>query len=500
MARTTPTDEWPIYNCHIHTFTRKHTPRHFIKFVLSDPKLGRINLLKFLLYLILFALYVTVVFILGNYLAWLSARLDGLNLPVYAVLLLLEGLFAAPLVVLVFMVAALVLLLLAQAALDAAIERRERRQPGRAHGRLMDMRSWVHKGQKAVAHPNILVDLLVWFNPASSNDIFERIARFLRIAAQPTQEDVFIEIQKQYQTKETKTRFVVLPMNMAHMKMGDPKESIDCQHEQLLALAHQYEDQIIPFYAADPRQPGVVEQVRKHVLNGPFRGIKIYPNLGYAPYHATLMEIYAICVEGEIPVLTHCSPGGIWQYGLPEKTRRAYSQPESYQRIFEKYPTLKLCLAHFGGAEEWARRLNRDVRTDRYPEQPWVRTIYEMIANGESQCPNLYTDIAYTAFTPRVKGLYVDLVDYLKVLLSHPRVRTRVLFGSDYYMVEQEKVSEKEASILLRSRLGEDLYKQIAHTNPIEFLRRRPPAAAARQAVKRTKAVRTRPVGRASST
>ena len=107
----------------------------------------------------------------------------------------------------------------------------------------------------------------------------------------------------------------------------------------------------------------------------------------------------------------------------------------------------------------------------------WVRTIYKMIASGEY--PNLYTDISYTVFTPRVAGLYVDLVDYLKVLLNDSRVRKRVLFGSDYYMVERESISEKEASLLLRSRLGEELYKQIAYTNPREFLGIEPPAAPA---------------------
>ena len=91
-----------------------------------------------------------------------------------------------------------------------------------------------------------------------------------------------------------------------------------------------------------------------------------------------------------------------------------------------------------------------------------------MITSGNY--PNLYTDISYTVFTPKVQGLYIDLVDYLKVLLSHPLVRKRVLFGSDYYMVERESISEKEVSLLLRSRLGEDLYKQIAYTNPREFL------------------------------
>lgn len=477
MNRPDTTDRWPIYNCHMHTFTRKHTPKHFILFVLSDAKLGKINPLKFLLFLFLLFLYVTAVYALGNYILLLSTRLDGLTMPGYTLLLLLEGLLVVPLVVLAFIVLAVLVLLLGQAGVDAVLDRRSRRQPERQNRGLMKVKSLVHQCQELVAHPNILVNLLVWLNPASSNDIFERIARFLKIAAQPTQAAVFEQIRRQYQTRETKTRFVVLPMDMTHMGLGALKESIDSQHEQLLALADQeeYRGQIIPFYAADPRQKDLVEKVRRHVVNGRFRGIKIYPNLGYPPYHETLMEIYEMCEAHEIPVMTHCSPGGIWQYGLAENTRREYSQPASYKRVLEKYPRLKLCLAHFGGAEEWARRLNREIQKDKYPEEPWVRTIYEMIAEGHQDYPNLYADISYTAFRPKVHGLYVDLVDYLKVLLAHPRVQTRVLFGSDYYMIEQEKMSEKEVSILLRSRLGEALYRQIAYTNPREFLGIRDP-------------------------
>jgi hypothetical protein len=91
-----------------------------------------------------------------------------------------------------------------------------------------------------------------------------------------------------------------------------------------------------------------------------------------------------------------------------------------------------------------------------------------MIACGDY--PNLYTDIAYTIFTPKIRDLYVDLVDYLKVVLSDQKIRSHVLFGSDYYMVEQEELTEKEVSIMLRSRLGEDLFFQIAHHNPMKFL------------------------------
>jgi predicted TIM-barrel fold metal-dependent hydrolase len=128
----------------------------------------------------------------------------------------------------------------------------------------------------------------------------------------------------------------------------------------------------------------------------------------------------------------------------------------------------------------------RDDADDLRKGEPWVKTIYDMIASG--RYPNLYTDISYTVFTPKFRDLYIDLLDYLKVLLSNPQVRT-VLFGSDYYMVERENMSEKEVSIALRSRLGEDLYKQIAHTNPREFLKiesRQTVTIRAKKSVRRT--------------
>jgi hypothetical protein len=46
----------------------------------------------------------------------------------------------------------------------------------------------------------------------------------------------------------------------------------------------------------------------------------------------------------------------------------------------------------------------------------------------------------------------------------------KVLFGSDYYMVESEKYSEKRLSIDLRAELGEDKFWQIANVNPKKYL------------------------------
>jgi hypothetical protein len=49
-------------------------------------------------------------------------------------------------------------------------------------------------------------------------------------------------------------------------------------------------------------------------------------------------------------------------------------------------------------------------------------------------------------------------------------IRKRVLFGSDFYMSRREQITEKELSIMLRSRLGEELFFQIANVNPKKYL------------------------------
>ena len=59
----------------------------------------------------------------------------------------------------------------------------------------------------------------------------------------------------------------------------------------------------------------------------------------------------------------------------------------------------------------------------------------------------------------------------LKVNLLHPRIRERVLFGTDYYVVSH-KETEREFAIDVRGALEPTLWKQISYTNPTTYLRR----------------------------
>ncbi len=313
----------------------------------------------------------------------------------------------------------------------------------------------------------ILIPVLKMLIPSSSRDALERYARFLEAGLKSTQAEVFRGIARQY--PKDKTSFVVLPVDMTFMNLGKLDKPIEVQHEELLKLSQSPEGKgIIPFYAADPRWDDIVQRVKDNVGEWKFRGVKIYPNMGYAPDDDRLLEVYKICIERNVPVMAHCTPHGVYQYGLKLEDRAKFSHPENYKRIYahKELKKLRLCLAHFGGDQEWARHLTSRDDTEKNPA--WVKVIADMIRSGEY--PNLYTDISYTAFKPRIPGLHIDIYDYLKILLENELLRTHVLFGSDYYMVEMEEMTEKEVSIALRSRLGEDLFFQIAYHNPRKYL------------------------------
>jgi hypothetical protein len=77
---------------------------------------------------------------------------------------------------------------------------------------------------------------------------------------------------------------------------------------------------------------------------------------------------------------------------------------------------------------------------------------------------NLWTDISYTLFADD------DFVYLLKVLLQERRIRSRVLFGSDFYVVQNARLEERSRSVRIRAILGEELYREIAEENPSSFL------------------------------
>ncbi|MES2555447.1 MAG: hypothetical protein V4604_04805 [Bacteroidota bacterium] len=148
---------------------------------------------------------------------------------------------------------------------------------------------------------------------------------------------------------------------------------------------------------------------------------------------------------------------------------------------------LKLCFGHFGGDDEWHKFLEADrdnyasqlVRNPTHgisfledeegnpsrgkPEQIWKYVDwYSIICSMMLQSPNVYADLSYIIHSSDIQPL-------LKQTLFNDKLKERVLFGTDFYVVRNHK-SEKNMLIDVTDHLSEQEFDQIARTNPRTFL------------------------------
>ena len=250
-----------------------------------------------------------------------------------------------------------------------------------------------------------------------------------------------------------------------------------------------------------------------------------------APRLSNMKPFYDRCEKEGIPILCHCSPGGVYShdrqiyYDLADSgDHRAYERmlwfdrttdwyydhfvrPEAWELVLKDFPTLKLCLAHFGG-DLWAKWHNSVAATlqnrtqlahetsymapmineddivkewydsKKYGKFSWIRQIVDLMEkqkDGVYAHPNFYTDISYHFMAKHHR-------EFLWLIITHPIVKERVLFGTDWYMTENDKksidafVSDAKSDIDKMSKdyfektgIYEDLWMTFSRINPMKF-------------------------------
>ena len=318
---------------------------------------------------------------------------------------------------------------------------------------------------------NIIAKFLNYLNPFSNNDLFDRYVNFITIGNLGSQENIFNECAKYY---DNDTKFVVLTMDMAYMGCGNVKRPFLEQLIELSQLKNKYPN-ILPYVHIDPRRHNPLLDVKNAIEHLGFNGVKIYPSLGYFPYDSKLYPIYEYCEKNNIPIISHCSPYNpvhfkgsrkelkklLLKSKIPINTNNKsikelcsnFSNPNNWKCILQKFPNLKICAAHFGSEYYWDKYLENPIDKDN-----WFIIIKDMIKKYD----NFYTDIAFTLNNEK----YFPL---LKLLLQDDTIRHKILFGSDYYMVETKSL-ENNFNIDLRAYLGEYLFELISELNPKIFL------------------------------
>lgn len=319
---------------------------------------------------------------------------------------------------------------------------------------------------------NIFTRFLNNLNPFSDNDVLDRYVKFIEIGKKASQQAIFEDCKRFYPDR---TRFVILPMDMAFMGAGPVPRPYEEQLDELVYLKSVYPNLIIPFIHIDPRRSNYKELFFKYVDKYHFQGLKLYPPLGIFPYDERLYPIYEYCEQNQLPVIAHCSPYNPVHFkgskkkllellsvsktpiNTSKKSKKElcsnFSHPHNYKYVMKDFPKLKISMAHFGSGYYWKEYLEKPGN----PEN-WFSIIRKMIFEYE----NFYTDISFTMNDTAYFAL-------LKILMEDDSIFEKILFGSDYYMV-QTKTDERRFGLELRAYLGEKLFRQMAHSNPEQFL------------------------------
>lgn len=292
-----------------------------------------------------------------------------------------------------------------------------------------------------------------------------------------------------------------------------PKQLKDTR---LAALKHP--TQLLPLYHYEPRRwNGRRQAFRDDIATagrpGVFIGIKMYPSLGYRPADwdriKGLREFYGFCEQHGIPIMTHCSPEGMYTHerasflaldgaaaaaGIPGKAiyeaeqkklkrfeqsweefyfSERYVSPTAWEEVLAAFPKLRLCLAHFGsddhGFSTWGKNAERHRNYDRAIE-PWDERIISLVRRYE----HCYVDMSYLFLwdnRERLKQLLLDEDD-------DDALKNKIVFGTDWYMIENDRTSyaafyDRTRQLLKDlSRTGQDyrhLWVRFCCLNPLEF-------------------------------
>ncbi len=289
--------------------------------------------------------------------------------------------------------------------------------------------------------------------------------------------------------------------------------------------------------------------IKRYIEDEQFSGFKIYPALGYYVFDETLLPLWKYAADNQIPIMTHCIKGTIFYRGkkkkewdahpvfkeyinlernelgpllLPEhknmdfslnfthplnylvllkeellriwvgkcsqETKNIFGYTDDDTKLKWDLSHLKLCLAHFGGEDQWYRYLESDrydyaakLKTNPLQGVNFIHTStgkfswkkledswkyvdwYSIICSIMLQHENVYADISYILYNE-------DIFPLLKETINHPNLGDKVLFGTDFFVVRNH-ASEKGLVSKTLSNLSDAEFNKIARENPSRFIR-----------------------------
>lgn len=253
----------------------------------------------------------------------------------------------------------------------------------------------------------------------ASNATIVNVFETLRLAMQP---DIVSVADRLLEPMGDESGLVALAMDITSQDAAEKdKQQFLAQIKGTSDAAVARPGRIFPFVAVNTRRPDSFDLMRRAVEEQGFVGVKLYPSLDSMPTATKVLRICNYCTEHDLPILLHCNQGGF--YESEDKTGNC--NPAHWRDILTDRPGLRVCFAHAGG-------LDQGQLTDEGPQSgQWAHTLADLMAEFDE----VYTDLSFHVDQMKSPGAEQNYLAWLRTLLDEPRLRERVLFGTDGWLV-----------------------------------------------------------------
>ncbi|ODS30656.1 MAG: amidohydrolase [Candidatus Scalindua rubra] len=268
------------------------------------------------------------------------------------------------------------------------------------------------------------------------------------------------------------------------------------QKREMTEVTLKHKGVFLPFIAADPRRiryykkkgnandPHGIKYITDALERQGFWGVKIYPPLGYLPNNSFLRPLYKYCEAKEIPITAHCLYGGFYSaQDVPGDKRKSpkksvyywgMANPLNWKPVLDRYPNLKLNLAHFGGDIFGKKKLFFKDRDQIRIEKEWRKTIVSYL----KQYNNAYADLAY------IEAMFCDPDNYFKRLKKYSlnnKIWKKILYGTDWWanrtLCSESEHLETFSGLAKKHKIRDDQISCLLRNNAVEFLGLNNPAS-----------------------
>jgi predicted TIM-barrel fold metal-dependent hydrolase len=202
-------------------------------------------------------------------------------------------------------------------------------------------------------------------------------------------------------------------------------------NEEILSLAAEHADVVIPFASVDPRRPDAAAIAADLIERFDVRGFKFHPTLqAFAPNDRLAYPLYEVIQAAGVPALFHSGQTAV---GAGQRggggMRLKYSNPMLVDDVAVDFPDLPIVLAH--------------------PSVPWQDEALSVAVHK----PLVHIDLS--GWAPRY--FPPQLVRYADTLL-----RDKVLFGTDFPALTPERWLRDFAQLPIRDEVRPLILKENA--------------------------------------